>query len=238
MIQVNLDSLSTSELRNLAEQEKIESFEELSREELIEELTEMLEEDPNASADGKSSSVNMKYVASFSDYKGISESVTELPGVEELPEYYQETAIHLLYKNSDWGYAFWSISSMDQEKIEEEHGTPLLMVSINYKDGTKENYDIPISPEDKEWNISFTYNGSTCYVSLVVDYPNGKRKTIATSSTLKLADSYWLNHKDEMAENDALFKVYVSLLSTKTGEIINNTLVKDIMKEYLEGDKV
>lgn len=237
MIQVNLDSLSTSELRNLAEQEKIESFDELSREELIEELSEMLDDDSNVSADGKSSTVNMKYVASFSDYKDISESVTELPGVEELPEYYQETAIHLLYKNSDWGYAFWSISAMDQEKIDEEKGTPLLMVSINYKDGTKENYDIPITSEDKEWNISFTYNGDTCSVSLIVEYPNGKRKTIATSSVLKLADSYWLNHKDEMLENDSLFKVYVSLLSSKTGEIINNTLVKDIMKEYLEENK-
>ena len=39
MILVNLEQLSTDELRNLSEQEKIEGFEELSREELIQELS-------------------------------------------------------------------------------------------------------------------------------------------------------------------------------------------------------
>ncbi|MBQ0071582.1 MAG: DUF4912 domain-containing protein [Spirochaetales bacterium] len=237
MVQINLESLSTEELKNLAEQEKIDGFEDMDRDDLIQELSDVLESDPNfVPADEKSEGVYVKYVSSFTDYEEISNSVQELPGVEELPEYYQETAIHLLYKNSDWGYAFWSISSMDQEKIDEEKGTPILVVSVTYKDGNKENYDIPISPEDKEWNIGFSYNGMTCNVSLVVVYPNGKRSTLCQSNTLKLASSYWLNHPEEMKENDTLFKVYLSLLSTKTGDIINNTIVKDIMRDYLEGD--
>ena len=44
MILVNLEQLSTDELRNLSEQEKIEGFEELSREELIQELSEKYED--------------------------------------------------------------------------------------------------------------------------------------------------------------------------------------------------
>ena len=42
-------------------------------------------------------------------------------------------------------------------------------------------------------------------------------------------------HKDKMRENDSLFKVYLSLITTKTGEIINNSIVKEIIAEYTEG---
>ena len=38
-----------------------------------------------------------------------------------------------------------------------------------------------------------------------------------------------------MRENDSLFKVYLSLITTKTGEIINNSIVKEIIAEYTEG---
>ena len=38
MVLVNLEQLSTDELRNLSEQEQIDGFDEMSREELIQEL--------------------------------------------------------------------------------------------------------------------------------------------------------------------------------------------------------
>ena len=104
MILVNLEQLSTDELRNLSEQEKIEGFEELSREELIQELSEKYEEEYAAYGldEDKKSDLNIKYVSSFTDYTGNSENITQLPGVEDLPEHYEETSIHLLSKNSDW----------------------------------------------------------------------------------------------------------------------------------------
>ena len=237
MILVNLEQLSTDELRNLSEQEKIEGFEELSREELIQELSEKYEEEYTAYGlyEDKKSDLNIKYVSSFTDYTDNSENITQLPGVEDLPDHYEETSIHLLSKNSDWGYAFWSISTLDQEKIDEKKGVPLLLVTLTRKDGDKECYDIPISDEDDEWNIGFSYESKSIIVSLCVDYPDGSRDTLAQSKPLEMSSSYWIDHKDKMRENDSLFKVYLSLITTKTGEIINNSIVKEIIAEYTEG---
>ena len=237
MVPVKLELLTTEELRNLSEQEKIEGFEELSREELIQELSEKYEEEYTAYGldEDKKSDLNIKYVSSFTDYTDNSENITQLPGVEDLPDHYEETSIHLLSKNSDWGYAFWSISTLDQEKIDEKKGVPLLLVTLTRKDGDKECYDIPISDEDDEWNIGFSYESKSIIVSLCVDYPDGSRDTLAQSKPLEMSSSYWIDHKDKMRENDSLFKVYLSLITTKTGEIINNSIVKEIIAEYTEG---
>ena len=104
----------------------------------------------------------------------------------------------------------------------------MLLVALTRKNGEKECYDIPISDDDDEWNIGFSYESQTIIVSLCVDYPDGTRDTLAQSKPLELCSSYWIDHKDEMKENDSLFKIYLSLITTKTGEIIN--------KLYCQGD--
>lgn len=237
MILVNLEQLSTDELRNLSEQEKIDGFEALSREELIQELSEKYEEEYSAYGldEDKKSDLNIKYFSSFTDYIDNSENITQLPGVEDLPDHYEETSIHLLSKNSDWGYAFWSISTLDKEKIDEKKGVPLLLVTLTGKSGEKECYDIPISEEDDEWNIGFSYESKSVIVSLCVDYPDGNREMLAQSKPLALSSSYWLDHKDKMKENDSLFKIYLSLITSKTGDVINNSIVKEIIASYTEG---
>lgn len=240
MVLVNLEQLSTDELRNLSEQEQIEGFDELSRDELIQELTEKYEEEYSSYGldDDKKSELNLKYVSSFTDYKDNSENIVQLPGVEDLPDHYEETSIHLLSKSSDWGFAFWSISTLDQEKIDEKKGVPLLVVALTTKDGSKDSYDIPISDEDHEWNIGFSYDSKSILVSLCVDYPDGTRDTIAQSKPLEMSSSYWLDNPDKMKENDSLFKVYLSLITTKTGDVINNSIVRDILALYTDGGEV
>ncbi len=56
---------------------------------------------------------------------------------------------------------------------------------------------------------------------------------MAQSKPLEMCSSYWIDHKDKMKENDSLFKVYLSLITTKTGEIINNSIVKEIIDNLI-----
>ena len=58
---------------------------------------------------------------------------------------------------------------------------------------------------------------------------------LAQSKPLALSSSYWLDHKDKMKENDSLFKIYLSLITSKTGDVINNSIVKEIIASYTEG---
>ena len=240
MMRINLKALSTSELRNLSELEKIDGYENMDRDELISSLTEKLDEDGfnnESDDDYGAKTLNVKYVQSFSDYSSNSDSIKDLPGVEQLPDFYPETSIHFLYKNSDWGYVFWSISSLTEESILERKGNVLLVVSLIDKNGKKETYDIFISEDDKEWNIGFSHDARECYVSLVVEFEDGKREILAQSNTIKLPESFWLENKDEMKSNDTLFKVYFSLLTTKSGEVLSNSVVNEILEAY-EGEDI
>ena len=99
MVLIKLEKLSESELRSIAEQESIESWQTLSRDSLIEALTEKYEdENGDYALEDRSENHNLKYLTGLTDYKDISDSVEGLPGVEELPLTYPETSIHLLYK--------------------------------------------------------------------------------------------------------------------------------------------
>ena len=237
MILIKMEKLSESELRSIAEQESIDSWQTLTREMLIEALTEKYEEeDDDFAFEERREDHNLRYLTGLTDYRYITDSIEGLPGVEDLPLFYPETSINLLYKNTNWGYAFWSISNLDKEKLEEKKATVVLFVTITDIDGEKEQYDIPITYDDLDWNIGFSSYGGTCGVALVAEYPNGEREVLAKSNTLQLSNSYWLSHKEEMKDNDVLYKVYMSLLSTKEGTIVNNPIVKEISAAFGKED--
>lgn len=238
MVPVNLESLTTSELLNLAEQEKIEDFEEMDRDELLMSLAEKAEEERSNSEsdDGTAQTVNVKNVSSLSDNASHSELINGLPGTEGLPESYHDTFIHFIFKNADWGYVFWSISTLEAEAIEEKNGAVILVVTMTDRNGGKENYDIFIGEDDNTWNIGFSRDAVSCFVSLYVETPDGKRDLLVQSNSLELPSSYWLEHGDEMKQNDSLFKVYLSGLTTKTGELIDNRTVQAINSLYREED--
>ena len=239
MVPVKLELLTTEELRNLSEQEKIEGFEDLDREELIQELSDKYEDEASSDSfeEDKRSSLNLKNVSSFTDYRDNSAKVTQLPGVEDLPKKYEETSIHLLYKNSDWGYAFWSVSTLDQNDIAEKNGKIFLGVNFTSLSGEKDYHEVSVSEDDTEWYIVMDNSKKSVYVSLCVEYQEGTNDVLAQSKTLEIPSSYWLDHSDEMKLNDSLFKAYISLITTKTGDVIGNSVVKDILIEYAKGGK-
>ena len=237
MILIKMDKLSESELRSIAEQESIDSWQDPSRDELIEALTEKYEEeDDDFGLEERGENHNLRYLTGLTDYREISDSIEGLPGVEDLPLVYPETSIHLLYKNTDWGYAFWSISNLDQEKLEEKSASISLIVTVSDNAGNIDQYDIPVSLEDNEWNISFSRHGGTCSIALIAEYADGSKDVLAKSNKLQLASSYWLENSEDMKANDSLYKIYMSLLSTKEGSIIENSIAREISLRYGKED--
>lgn len=230
MILVNIESLSISELRSIAEQEGIADSGTLSREELISLLEEIYEEEDEG--DGESDP-NMRYMSGLTDYRGVS--IGEIPGVEELPDSYPDTEIHLIKKNSSWMYAFWSISQMDSDRIQDENGSIVLSVSID-NDGRREDYDIPLSFSDSQWNVGTQYGEGWCRVSLVEIKSSGERAVLAVSEPQRLTDSYWLKHVDEMRYSDSVYRLYLTLLSTKEGELADNPAVREIIELFRKED--
>lgn len=225
MILIKIDSLSTQELRNIAEREGIEDYATLDRDDLVQVLREIYEEDDDVA---DNADVNRRFLYGITDYREIDKDVVELPGVEELPESYPSTEIHLLYKNPNWAYCYWSISPQDLARLE-NMGKSELRLRVSVTKGDKvESFDIPVSLEDREWTVSLPDHGGKCHVSLIVD-SEGEDLELAHSASLSLIESYWLEHPDEIAENDNLFKIYLSLLTSKEGVLAESPLVDEIL---------
>ena len=238
MILIKMDKLTDSELKNIAQDECIEDFDSLSREELIQALTEKYEDmDSNFSPEEQDDLRNLRYFAGITDYRGISDYVDSLPGVEDLPDTYPNTSIYLLNKNNNWAYAFWSISLLDSKKIEANGSSLILHITKKDKNGHIEQYDIPIKESDSEWNIGLSMMGGFCIASIIAVSPNGDRDVLATSNQISQIDCYLLQHEDEMADNDSLCKVYLSLITTRDGALIENDLVKEIVNAYEREDR-
>lgn len=236
MVLIQLDSLTLGELRLIAQQEGIQNADQMDRKSLIEELEEIYEDD-NLTNDALIGDVRKRYVNGLTDYRGDIEAPCALPGVESLPESYPDTSINVLVKNASWLYCFWSISSWDKEKLQSSRHSYSLMLSIEIeKDGNKESFEVPITDSDDQWNISVPSNGGVCVVSLVAHFDNDTNLELAKSTPLDLVECYFLEHPESIKTNDALFKIYLSLLTTKDGNFLNNSQLADIIAAIQEAE--
>ncbi len=233
MILVNIEFLSLDELRSIAVQEGINDIDTLSREELIDLLREKYEEDDSALSDG-TAVPNLRYLSGITDYRAIDDYLNGLPGVETLPDEYPETEIHLLLRNSSWAYCYWSIANLKSEEIVNANGEILLNVTIAKAD-KREVYDIPVSVTDSEWNIGISYGDGYCQVELV-SVINGERNVLASSEKVSLVNPYWIFHKDEMKDCDSLYRIYLSLMTAKNGELVLTAPVRDIIAAFRAAD--
>ncbi len=233
MILVNVDSLSVSELRSIAKQEGIEGSDALSREDIISLLEEKYE-DNGQDTDFKDP--NLRYMSGLTDYREISNYVEDLPGVEELPEIYPDTEIHLIKKNGLWLYAFWSLSPNDSDRLQDEGSSIVLSVTIE-NNGAREEYDIPVSFLDTEWNIGIPYGSGFCRVALTAVSKEGEKTMLALSDSEELTDSYWLQHPEDMKYSDSLYRLYLTLVTTKEGDLVDNPVVREIIQLFRKEDR-
>ena len=233
MILVNVDSLSVSELRSIAGQEGIDGADALSREDIISLLEEKYGEDDG---DSDQKDPNLRYMSGLTDYRDISKYVEDLPGVEELPQSYPDTEIHLIKKNGTWLYAFWSISPNDSDSLQDAGSSLLLAVTIE-NNGKREEYDIPVSFLDTEWNIGIPYGSGFCRVALTAVSKEGEKTMLALSDSEELTDSYWLQHPEDMKYSDSLYRLYLTLVTTKEGDLVDNPVVREIIQLFRKEDR-
>lgn len=229
MILIQIDSLSRNELDYIALQEGIEDFETLSREELISELKDIYEEEDDSVIKPEIGDVRKRFLSGLTNTRGVEVKEEKLPGVEELPLTYADTAIHLLVKNATWLYCYWSVSPYDMAKIEERLGSVSFVLSGCVKNGTREVFEIPVNLDDSEWNIGVPHNGGECQVELVAVNKKGDREVVAVSEIIPLVSVYWLEHKNEIKENDSLMRLYLSLVTNKEGKVVKVEPITEIV---------
>ena len=233
MILINIESLSDNELRNIAQQEDLEDWESLSREELIEGLEELYGEDDELLY-GNSANSKKKYVNTLTDVQ--SDNVLSLPGVERLPESYNDTSVHMVLKDSDWAFVFWSISPQQLSELEESGaGLILRNTRLDGNDAPVAEYDIDITSADTSWTVELPYAGFRYRVSLVA-VSGEKESVICTSNTLETTESWFATHADAL-EDSAVFRSVFSSLIMKGGTVIPNRQLLSLVEKMQSAQK-
>lgn len=226
MILINIESLSDNELRNIAQQEDLDDWENLSREELIDCLQELYGEDDEL-LDGNSANSKKKYVNTLTDVQ--SDNVLSLPGVERLPESYNDTSVHMVLKDSDWAYVFWSLSPQQISELEQSGaGLILRNTRLDENDEPVAEYDIDITAEDTSWTVELPYAGFRYRVSLVA-VSGDRESVICTGNTLETTESWFSSHPDAL-EDGAVFRSVFASLIMKGGTVIPNRQLQSLVE--------
>jgi len=242
MILVDIGNLSFQELKYLAKQEGVEDYDKLSKEDLIEELSEIFDiVDGSIQLNHRLQSTSgQRYVNSLTDSLSQSD-MDDLPGVEDLTELYMETSIHFMLSDLSWGFAYWSISPLSKAKLLEEDETYLQNVflrvtSTNNETNETSYYDINVSKDDTCWSINLAELGCTYQVSLCVKNDAGFIVALAQSLALSVPLPYWFKHSEELEYNPILFNSSFSSIITKQGDYKDPLVVKSVMTKLAHGE--
>ncbi len=241
MILINIDSLSTTELQYIAQQEGVKSWKDLDREELIDALEEAFGEQDDENLQTIKGKINRnRYCNSLTSYRGNSHPVNGLPGTESLPDSYHDTSIHLLLRDPQWAFAYWSFSSHLLEEIVDDEGAPLgsffLRVSQTPLGGGEESaYDITIDTDDQQWNINLPQMGASYAVDLCWRDKRGEEQSLARSNSVEVAQPYWEGKAGQVQDDLSLFYIHFSSLVTREGEIIDNAILRELAQQMSGG---
>lgn len=224
MVLINIDALSDAEIRYIAQQEELENYESLSREELIEELEELYGDDIH-----EKEKSGPKFVQTI---LSTSSDVLGLPGISDLPTNFSNSNIHFTAVDFNWAYAFWNIAPLKQSELEDQNASLLIRVTAQDSERT-EAYDIAVNKSDTNWSIELPWDGMNYYLSLIAKFNNGNEEIICQSNKIYRERPYLSVHKEVLSDSDT-YKLLVSSMVSKEGTLIDCSAVQRILSEVQE----
>lgn len=163
---------------------------------------------------------------------GDKQNLSDLPGVEQLPDTYLDTAIHLLLRDPQWAYAYWSLSPASQQMVFGEDGQAPSSLFLRIQEtklesgGEVVSFDISVDRGDTQWNINLPNMGSSYLVDFCWRDRKGNEMSLAQSKSVVTYPAYWQKHTEELVENYSSFLTNFSSLVTKEGEIVDNPVIR------------
>ena len=243
MILINIDSLSTNELQHIAQMEGLKDWKTLERDELISALEDWFEEmDEGGIPVGNGHGTYGRYTNNLTNHRGKAAHFKDLPRTGELPPSYYDSTIHLLLRDPQWAYAYWSLPETIQGNKtsfdDEDHSGESYVIRVHQTElatGTTTSSDIAVEVKDQEWNIHLPALGCSYSVELCRLHPDGNEEVVARSASVETYLPYWADRIEELAMDRDLFLLHFSSLVTKTGEVAENVVLKDLALTVSKG---
>ncbi len=243
MIIPNIEALSMSELQYMARRYGLEDTDQLPEDELREALHEFYDEygTEYTTMSALYSPSNQKRYFNQVYESAEDFQVGSLPGVQELPPFYSETAIHLLLKDPSWAHAYWSIGSNDFKKLSKNSEKPSFFLRVSMSDSVTDelldSFDIPVASEDISWNVNLPEKGRTYHVSLLYQYDDEEVGVLTHSNKITTRRPYYQEHLSELKEDEDTFYLMFSSAVTKGGVLVDSPMMHELFDGVDAGAK-
>lgn len=168
-----LETLSTADLIELAEEYDLDIPEQLNRRFIIAELLEIADE------------LNEE---SFDDFE---ENLEKIETIKDLPTTYNETQLDVVLRNPAWAYVYWDISVSDLQDVIGGKGFSKLLLKISFwssltSDKIEDVCELTISEEDRAQYI-FLPSGKSCFsIDLIAEFNSIEPKKLTTSRRVQI----------------------------------------------------
>jgi len=168
-----LETLSTADLVELAEENGIDIPEGLNRRFIIGELLEL-------AIDQKRTDDNEQMLLLAAEYSGIS---------DVLPETYNETRITVLLRDPGWVFVYWDFhttlfsSSIGNHRFE-TFFLRINSLSENVSAVVTDFFDIEVGPHDRKWYIHLSNRDFACRVDLYSRLAQEKEQLLVKSAEI------------------------------------------------------
>lgn len=224
MVLLNIDTLSDSEIRYIAQQEDLEDWDTLSREDLIDSLLELYSDEDTSQPLTRSR--DHKY---FNTLATTQSDISSLPGVSPVTSQYNETYIKIAGRDSNWVYAYWEINGNNLSEIQQNQSSLFLRVTAKAKGKEAEqSFEIGINYEDNNWNIELPWFGRTYVFSLICK--NGDQEEVLCSSVEHyVAEYYYTKHIQDLKDPER-YNLLVSAMTSKDGHLVDCQAVREILE--------
>ncbi len=188
MIRRRLEELSPEALLMVASRNGIDLDPDLKRDQLVDELLEIITENREEQRRNNSSTVRMqqtKYVILRDD-----ESPGPGTAVEEtdLPSGYEINRIVLMLRDPRWAYTYWDLSSAKRAAYRSSSRFDGLFLRVLELEGDedqelriRESFEIPVQLADSSWYIYLPHQAASYRIQLVARN-NHRRELLAVSN--------------------------------------------------------
>ncbi len=223
MFLMNIDQLSDAELRYIAKQEKLDNWDSMEREDLIETLEEIYDDDSVPAVDK-----NKKYVKALTD---LNSDVLQLPGVEPLPKSFNDNEIHFILTDSSWAYVFWGFDVITKNRIEATKAETVIKVTVlDNENQLQKSYEIVVGNNDDNWNIELPWAGRTYKMTLIIRTSDGDEEI--AYSNCETTPVHWTDSAPESLTDSGEYELLVSSLIAKDGTVVDCRDVARIINQY------
>lgn len=225
MVLLNISTLSDEEIRYIAQQEEIDGWDTLERQDLIELIQEIYEDSSDLQQEDNER-FSHKYIHNIS--KTDSE-VPLFPGVEPVRDDYNETYIHMVLKDRSWVYAYWEISENRKKELEEASKEVLIKVTaLATADEEETSYEISVQDSDRSWTIELPLEGREYVLSLVARSASQEDEVLASTQKLYKSRIYFKDHQEELSKPE-VFHIMVPPMTSISGKVRKNETVREII---------